>query len=132
MSQQNVELVRAGYELWNRGDVDGFLEFLDPEVELRDPPEAPDAQVWHGHEGYQQAVEQFMAAWEDASIEPKEIVDAGDRVLVRVNYRVRGKDQGIEIELDVFHVVTIRDRQAILIEIYGDEDTARRAAGLSG
>ena len=62
----------------------------------------------------------------------KEIVDAGDRVLVRVNYRVRGKDQGIEIELDVFHVVTIRDRQAILIEIYGDEDTARRAAGLSG
>ena len=47
-----------------------------------------------GTEGYRRAVEQFMAAWEDASIEPKEIVDAGDRVLVRVNYRVRGKEPG--------------------------------------
>ena len=132
MSQQNVELVRAGYELWNRGDVDGFIELLDPDVEIHDPPEAPDAQIWHGHEGYRRAVEQFMAAWEDASVEPKEIVDAGDRVLVRVHYRVRGKDQGIEIELDVFHVVTIREGKAILIEIYGDEATALRAARLSG
>jgi hypothetical protein len=37
----------------------------------------------------------------------------------------------MELELDVLHVVTIRDRKAILIEIDGDEAAARRAAGLS-
>jgi ketosteroid isomerase-like protein len=130
VSQQNAELVRAGYELWNRGDVEGFLEFLDPDVEVRDPPESPDAQVWHGHEGYRRSVEQFMAAWEHASMEPEEIIDAGDKVLARVRYHARAKDQGIELELDVFHVVTIREGKAILIEVYGDEAKARRVAGL--
>jgi uncharacterized protein len=130
MSAENVELVRAAYEAWNRGDVDAVLQYLDPDVELRDPPEAPDAQVWHGHEGYRRQLEQFMAAWAEASIEPEEIVDAGDKVLVRVHYRVRGKGQGIEVELRIFHVITLRDGKGVVIQVHGDEARAREAAGL--
>jgi len=71
-----------------------------------------------------------MAAWEHASMEPEEIMDAGDKVLARVRYHARAKDQGIELDLDVFHVVTIREGKAILIEVYGDEARARGVAGL--
>jgi ketosteroid isomerase-like protein len=130
VSEGNAELVRAAYEAWNSGGIDAVLEYLHPDVELRDPPEAPDAQVWHGHEGYRRQIEQFMAAWAEASIQPEEIVETGDKVLVRVHYRVRGKQQGIEAELHIFHVLTLRDGKAILVEVHGDEGRAREAAGL--
>ena len=130
MSQENVELVRTGYEAWNRGDIGWAMEHLDPQVELHDPPEAPDAQVWHGHEGYRRQLEQFMGAWQAASLEPEEIVDAGDKVLVRVRYWGRAKNEDIEVEAEVFHVFTIRDGKGISIQVYGDEAQARQAAGL--
>ena len=41
MSRGNFDIVRAGYKAWSRGHVDSVLASLDPEVELRDPPEAP-------------------------------------------------------------------------------------------
>jgi ketosteroid isomerase-like protein len=30
--QENVDLVRRVYDLWNRGDIDGATEMFDPEV----------------------------------------------------------------------------------------------------
>jgi ketosteroid isomerase-like protein len=41
MSQQNVEIVRRGYEAFAEHGVPD-LEFLDPEVEWRGPREFPD------------------------------------------------------------------------------------------
>ena len=32
MSQENVELVKAGFAAYNRGDMDALVEFYDPEV----------------------------------------------------------------------------------------------------
>ena len=33
MSEQNVEIVRASWDAWSRGDMDALFEFYDPEVE---------------------------------------------------------------------------------------------------
>jgi ketosteroid isomerase-like protein len=33
MSQENVEIVRASWEAWRRGDMDELFEFYDPAVE---------------------------------------------------------------------------------------------------
>ena len=33
MSQEDVEIVRSGYEAFARGDIEGVLEIMDPEVE---------------------------------------------------------------------------------------------------
>ena len=35
MSQENVALVRKGYEAFNRQDFEAWLDFLDPQVEFR-------------------------------------------------------------------------------------------------
>jgi ketosteroid isomerase-like protein len=34
MSEENVELVRTGYEAWNRSDLDGVLAVLAPDLEF--------------------------------------------------------------------------------------------------
>ena len=33
MSRENLEIVRSGYEAFARGDIEGVLEIMDPEVE---------------------------------------------------------------------------------------------------
>lgn len=73
-----------------------------------------------------------MDAWEEAALEPEEIVGAGDKVLARVRYRGRAKNEGIQVEAQVFHVFTFRSGKATAIEVYGDESQAREAAGLQG
>jgi ketosteroid isomerase-like protein len=33
MSEENVELVRRSFDLWTRGDLEGFLETIDPAIQ---------------------------------------------------------------------------------------------------
>jgi ketosteroid isomerase-like protein len=33
MSQENVEVVRASFEAWNRNDFDAWIQYFDPEVQ---------------------------------------------------------------------------------------------------
>ena len=42
MSQENVEIVRAGFEAWNAGDMDGLREVFDPDVIARMPEGWPE------------------------------------------------------------------------------------------
>jgi ketosteroid isomerase-like protein len=37
MSQENVEVVRAGFEAWNHDDIDALLFLIHPDVEWRGP-----------------------------------------------------------------------------------------------
>jgi len=34
MSEEDVEIIRRGYEAYKRGDVAAMLEGLDPEIEI--------------------------------------------------------------------------------------------------
>jgi ketosteroid isomerase-like protein len=42
MSQENVEVVRAGFEAWNAGDMDAFGELLAPEIIMWNPEGWPE------------------------------------------------------------------------------------------
>ena len=35
MSQENVEIVRKGFEYWNRGDFEAFMDFSDDDQVIR-------------------------------------------------------------------------------------------------
>ena len=47
MSQENVEIVRQAAEIWNRGDLDAFLESYDEEVVIRAAEGWPET-AYHG------------------------------------------------------------------------------------
>ena len=44
--------MRRGYEAFNRGDLEGVLELLHPELRVDVLPESPIAETFHGHEGF--------------------------------------------------------------------------------
>ena len=99
MSQENVEIVRRGYEVTRQvleaypDDVADLAAFLDPEIEWRGPREFPDlAEPRHGLEGVRSYLETLYEAIEDYRMEPEEFIDAGeDQVLVFSREGGRGR-----------------------------------------
>src|ERR671925_26772 len=99
MSQENVEIVRRGFEAFQRGDTEAILDDVDPDVEVHEPTDLPDAQVFHGHPGLLATVEKAQAMFDDIRIEAEEFTDAGDRVVIWYRVVGRGRGSGVEVEM---------------------------------
>ncbi len=130
MSQQNVETVRRGYECLSRTGEFPW-ELIDPEVEVHDPPLGPDSEVRHGHEGLRAGLASVEESFDDLGFEAEEIYDAGDDVVVFIRMHGRGKGSGVEVEVPVAHLCTLRDGKLVRIRVLA-RDEAMEAAGLRG
>ena len=128
MSQENVEIIRDAHARWATGDFSS-QEFLHPDIEVF--WQTPDATVTRGIEAFAKAWREWLSPWENLTVEAERAIEAGDRVVVLAVLRGRGKGSGIEIELRAGYVWTMRGRQAVRLEAYGDHETALEAAGLS-
>ena len=73
MSQENVEIVRALAESFQRRDHERAFEFYDPEIEWdasRCAEVIPDlAGVYRGHEGVRAYWRRWLSAWNDLQFE---------------------------------------------------------------
>jgi hypothetical protein len=121
MSRENVETVVRFIDAYNRRDVEGMLEDLDPAVEWH--PALPlvlgEATVYQGHEG-------------KAEVEYSEIRDLGERVLGIGHMRIRGSGSGAETDSPFAHVTAFGENgQVIQIWTYLDPKEALDAVGLS-
>jgi ketosteroid isomerase-like protein len=125
--EENVTIAREGLAAFQRGEVEAFLEFLDPEVDLFSPPELPNPTHSTGRDGYVQWVTRWLEAWESFEVEPREFEAVGKRhVLIDVVQHGVGKGSGIEVEMQAFYMLEIEDGRAKRIHLYPD-----RKAGLA-
>jgi ketosteroid isomerase-like protein len=100
MSEENVEIVRRGFEVWNAGDMDALRDLHDPEVIVRPPKGWPEPGPFVGREALMRQFEQMRATWDaDASELISDFVDAGDRVAV--SFVWHGVGQGPEANLEL-------------------------------
>ena len=132
MSQENVEIVRRGYEAFATGRID--FEFLDDEIEWRGPREFPDlAEPHFGHDGVRQYMAKLSDAFENYRMMAEEFIDVGDdRVLVFAREGGRGKGSGAEVQTNpTAHLYTMRDGKAVRMQSYWERPDALEAAGLS-
>jgi len=113
MSQANVDIVRRGFEAFKRGEWEEILADVDPQVEVHEPPELPDAQVLHGHAGLRAALEKGQLMFDDIRVESEEFIDAGDSVVIWYRVVGRGKGSGAEVEMHQGGVWTIRERSKL-------------------
>jgi ketosteroid isomerase-like protein len=137
MSEENVELVRRGYELFNEGGPEALISagMWSPEIVFDfTPSEIPGLGVYRGH-GEVRAFfkEDWFAAFpfEKWEIVVDQLVDHGDQVIAISRQRGRGASSGAAAELEQGLIFTLRDGEIVGIEIYGDPEKALEAAGLS-
>ena len=129
MSQENVEIIRRGYEHFSTtgGEIRAHPELIWDVSNLG----WPDQQIYRGPEGAMQFNAEWAAAWDDWELVPEDYIDAGERVVVILTQRGRSKATGIPVEMRFAQVWTLRDGQGIAMLLYGSVGEAVEAAGLS-
>ena len=130
MSQENVEIVRAMYDAFDRSDADAALAYFDPGVVV-DASHRVDGRVGRGHEELVAILGEWMGTWDEWREEVEAIRDAGDRVLVISTQRGRGKGSGAEWANRFGMLYEIQGDKISRWTIYDDPHAALEAAGLS-
>lgn len=128
MSQENVELLRTGYAAANRGDVEGFLVSVHPDVEFTSLIAEAEGEVFRGHDGVRRWWHEVVIPLGGLHGEPEEVRDLGDTVIARVVATYR--PSGVEVRQPIWHVVRYRDGMAIWWQFFRTEEEALDAAGL--
>jgi ketosteroid isomerase-like protein len=124
---KDSELVLAAYEAWNRGDLDGWLKALHPEVELTTSGVFPDFEpVYRGHKGLTEFWHQLREPWEVFHIEVEEI-DDDEFVAVTLRFRAKGVDSGVKVDMRFGNAIRISDGLAIEIVTRRTVEEARLA-----
>jgi ketosteroid isomerase-like protein len=131
MSQENVEVVRAGVEAWNAGDMDAVREMHDPDVIVRTVEDWPEPGPYVGREAVMRSFEQLRDTWNANTMEAtSDFIDAADRVVVRFIWR--GAGHGPQLNLEMTDVITVRKGRIRGHEYFWDHAEALDAVGLSG
>ena len=132
MSQENVELVRIAYEAMNNREFSRMPEFLDPDVEFDLSRNILNPDVYRGYAGFERLVGVIEDTWDDFRFEFQELIDAGDRVVAEVTMSGKGRGSGVQAEVHVFNIWTLRlGRVVRFAGGYRERAEALEAAGLS-
>jgi ketosteroid isomerase-like protein len=132
MAEESTEIVRRWWKGFNE---DGMppLALCDEEIEIRNPPDFPVRGLYQGHDGVRRWRDQVFDIFDNARVEPEEIVDVrGDGEIVLMLLRATGTARHTEIELEVewAAIWTIREGKVLRAQGYLNRADALEAAGL--
>jgi ketosteroid isomerase-like protein len=132
VSRQDVELVRSMLETLNQGGVEAALDYIHPHFEGVTPPElSPEPDTYRGHEGVRRYFAGFDGVMDHVRWEEDELIDAGEeRVVAGIRLVTRSLATGLELELAVWQVCTLRDGKLLRIDAFAEREDALEAAGI--
>jgi ketosteroid isomerase-like protein len=130
VSRANVEAAERIYAARRRGDLDGLLAELHPDVEWRPHLSSLGGRPVRGHAGVREYLGSLEEAWEDFRQDLEQVFDAGDEVVAFLKTYGRGRVSGVELRPQVAHVLRFRDGKCIENVTYLDRAEALKAAGL--
>jgi uncharacterized protein len=121
----NVEVAKAAYEAFGRGDLEA-LDFADDVVWMTSD-ELPLGGETRGRKAVLENFAQIPNYWSEFSVTPERFIDGGDVVVVTGTQKATGK--GGSFEAAFAHVLEYRDGRAVRGEFYGDSAKALKALG---
>jgi ketosteroid isomerase-like protein len=137
VSQEKGEIVRRLYDAVARRDSEAVLSIYDPDLvwdhshnretdRLMGGPT-----VYHGHEGLRRWSRSFYDAWASVDAELEAVIDAGDSLVVILNYRGRGRASGAEVQFTgLVGVFTIERGKVVRAVWFRDRSEALEFAGV--
>ena len=127
---------RHGFAALRRGEYEAMAAVCHPEVKtayLTAPGETVgDLETeYKDREGLIQSLRSWSEAWSDWALEPNEMVDFGDRLLVRGRFVGRGRLSGVTTEQSGAIMFTVRRGWITAQHVYLGTDLPPEAAELS-
>jgi ketosteroid isomerase-like protein len=131
VEERNVRFVVDGYARFNAGERVPELWFFTPDAEFHASREDPDAAVHRGLDAVKRQYAAWVESYPDLTVEPLEARGKDDKVFLWVRFSGHGGGSGAPVEMELAHVLTMRDGRAARIAEYSDRAEALRAAGLA-
>jgi ketosteroid isomerase-like protein len=131
VSEENLEIVRRSIDAFNRGGLEEALRFLDHEIEWTTTSAFLQAGTYQGHEGVRQFLRRATGTWDDLHVEPEELIDASDQVVVPLRITARGKQSGSPSVIRLVVLASLQDGVIVRIRSYTNTAGALKAAGVS-
>lgn len=128
VAEQDVEVVRAMFAAWERGDIEGMLEWVAPEVDWH-PSVWSGGMSYHGHAGVRDWAAQLAGPERAVSIRAREI-RAGPAGVVVIGEAVELGGEGRGVGRSLGWLFEVENEKVTRGEGFSDPDRARRLAGL--
>jgi ketosteroid isomerase-like protein len=116
--QQNLDVVRGLYAAFGRGDLEGILAPLDPQVSWRTPgpPDLPTAGLRQGVSAVREFFGLLLNTFDIADFQPHDFLAAGDKVVVLGTSREGPKGTARLVDFRWVHVFTFRNGRIVAFE----------------
>ncbi len=132
MSEENVELVKQGFEHWREGRIDKWLTTVDPDIEwdlsAHPLPDFPDR--GKGRDALVKHLTGYLAGWNDYEVTADELIDGGDDVVLIAHERARMRASDVVLDRDLPMVWTITNGLSAWLRVFKTRAQALEAAGL--
>jgi ketosteroid isomerase-like protein len=130
--------VQISFDAYSRGDLEVLVLPYHPDVEFQGPPDHGQGGTlgwrpsYRGHDGYREFYADWKSVWGAPRIEPQELIDLGDRLLVIAQMRLRGVGSGVRLNQDLAVLATLDEAGKVIRERrYADHSEALETVGLS-
>ena len=112
MSEENVEIVRRGFEIWKSRDLSEVPDLTHPDFVLDLSRNIFNPDLYRGTDGIRLFFERVDEMWGELEVNAEEIIDGDDRVVVASRLQGVGRD-GVEANMLVFQVWEFRDGKVV-------------------
>lgn len=130
MSEENVEIVRRGFEAWDRQDYEVASNDFSSDVEIDASDRLLNPAVYNGIEGAKRFRNEIAEAWDEYRVEIEDLFSAGDEVVVLVRSTARGRASGAQVDSRAAWVVELREHKVARLRLYRELSQALEAVGL--
>src|SRR2546423_6001753 len=131
MSQENVDLSRRLFELFNERELDAFWSLIDEDFEWHSRADEPDADVYYGQESFRRYVDGWMETFPDVRLEfAADGVDLGDQVITPTHLVGTARATGIEVREPYSFLIKISEHKIVLGREFHKNAEAVKAVGL--
>jgi len=129
MARENVEIVRAAFDAWNRGDLDAWVEAFDEETEFYPLRAQLEGRPYRGHDGIRRFIAEIEEDWQEVRFEIDELRELEDRNVGSGRLKARGRASGVELDVPLGWFGRLRNEKIVFARFYSDPAEALRAAG---
>jgi ketosteroid isomerase-like protein len=128
----NADVVRLALAVWNAAPElteQAFLEFAHPDMVLDLSSNVLNPATYEGFDGFVRFAEQVGEAWAEFRMEPEEVFEREDVVVVLVRAVGKGRGSGVEVDDAVAMVAEVRDGRISTLRVEPDREAALRLVG---